>query len=165
VDTTPKPGESEFVQRVNATLRPILSSADIIRHVMPWFAQSRDAADGTFSLKNDHLFLDWKIAASEPVISAVVAAHQKLATLTAGIPLTPLPWTLGRDLITPHPLGGCRMGTSAASGVVDGKGEVFGHPGLYVADGAIVPKAIGLNPSRTIAALAEHIAAGIVKTL
>ena len=37
---------------------------------------------------------------------------------------------------------------------------MFGHPGLYVADGAIVPKAIGLNPSRTIAALAEHIAAG-----
>ena len=37
-------------------------------------------------------------------------------------------------------------------------GEVFGHPGLYVADGAIFPKAVGLNPSRTIAALAEHIA-------
>ena len=40
------------------------------------------------------------------------------------------------------------------SGVVDHKGEVFGYRNLYVADGAIVPKAIGLNPSRTIAALA-----------
>jgi cholesterol oxidase len=34
-----------------------------------------------------------------------------------------------------------------------------------VADGSIVPKALGLNPSRTIAALAEHIAAGIAAGL
>jgi cholesterol oxidase len=54
------------------------------------------------------------------------------------------------------------MGVSAARGVVDHKGEVFGYPNLYVADGAIVPEAIGLNPSRTIAALAEHIAERIV---
>jgi cholesterol oxidase len=42
---------------------------------------------------------------------------------------------------------------------------VFKCPNLYVADGAVVPKAIGLNPSKTIAALAEHIAAGIVTRL
>jgi choline dehydrogenase-like flavoprotein len=30
---------------------------------------------------------------------------------------------------------------------------------LYVADGVIVPEALGLNPSKTIAALAERIAA------
>jgi cholesterol oxidase len=50
------------------------------------------------------------------------------------------------------------MGTSATDGVVDHKAEVFGHPGLYVADGALFPAAVGLNPSRTIAALAERIA-------
>jgi cholesterol oxidase len=57
------------------------------------------------------------------------------------------------------------MGASAATGVVDYKGEVFGHPGLFVADGSIVPKALGLNPSRTIAALAEFIAADLVARL
>jgi cholesterol oxidase len=67
-------------------------------------------------------------------------------------------WEFLKDMITPHPLGGCRMGTSVADGVVDHKGEVFGYPGLYVADGSIFPKAVGLNPSRTIAALAERIA-------
>ena len=51
------------------------------------------------------------------------------------------------------------MGTTAQNGVVDHKGEVFGYRNLYVADGAIVPEAIGLNPSKTIAALAERIAA------
>lgn len=157
------PSIDDVMQRATATLLPVLSSIDLLRHIMPWFAQARDAADGRLSLKNGRLWLDWNIAASEETMNAVAAVHRKLAMLTAGLPLTPLTWTSGRDLITPHPLGGCNMGTSAATGVVDSNGEVFGHAGLYVADGAIVPKAIGLNPSRTIAALAEHIAKGIVQ--
>ena len=160
-----KPTGDDLEQRATATLLPVLRSIDLVRNVMPWFAQARDAADGTCSLKHGRLWLDWEIAASEETINAVASVHRKLAMLTGGLPLTPLTWTLGRDLITPHPLGGSNMGESAASGVVNGRGEVFGHPKLYVADGAVVPKAIGLNPSKTIAALAEHIAAGIVRDL
>jgi cholesterol oxidase len=159
------PDANDLVRNATATLLPILRAIDLVRTVMPWFAQARDAADGVCTLKDGRLFLAWDIAASRPTLDAVVSVHQKLATLTGGLPLTPLTWTIGRDLITPHPLGGCNMGTSTATGVVDASGQVFGHPGLYVADGAIVPKAIGLNPSRTIAALAEHIAAGIVRDL
>ncbi|HET9194891.1 MAG TPA: FAD-dependent oxidoreductase [Vicinamibacterales bacterium] len=145
-----------------ASLLPILSGGQFMQHVMPWFAQSRDAADGVLTLKDNRLFLKWDIDASRETIDAVAALHRKLAYVTQGIPVTPVTWTVGRDLITPHPLGGCNMGTSAADGVVNHRGEVFGHRGLYVADGAIVPKAIGLNPSKTIAALAEHIAAELV---
>jgi len=61
-----------------------------------------------------------------------------------------------RMLVTPHPLGGCGMAASPSAGVVDHAGRVFNHPGLYVFDGSIVPRAIGLNPSKTIAALAER---------
>jgi cholesterol oxidase len=86
----------------------------------------------------------------------IVRTHIELAIATGGIPLVPASWTLFRDLITPHPLGGCNMGATAADGVVDHKGEVFGYPNLFVLDGAIVPTAIGVNPSRTIAALAER---------
>ena len=157
-----EPNAHELVQRGGATLLPVLRGIDLVRNVMPWFAQARDAADGKLSLKNGRLFLDWDIAASEETVGAVASVHRKLAMLTGGMALTPLTWTIGRDLITPHPLGGCNIAASAAQGVVDWRGEVFGHPKLYVADGAIVPKAIGLNPSRTIAALAEHIAATIV---
>jgi cholesterol oxidase len=139
-----------------------LSAGGALRHVMPWFAQSRDAGDGVFSLKNGELFLTWDPKASKATIDAVVDMHKKMALATGGFPLVPLTWALGNDLITPHPLGGCILGTSAADGVVSHKGEVFGCPNLFVADGAIVPKAIGLNPSRTIGALAERIASIIV---
>ncbi|HTV03227.1 MAG TPA: GMC family oxidoreductase, partial [Luteitalea sp.] len=69
-----------------------------------------------------------------------------------------LGWDLFGRLVTLHPLGGCAMGETAATGVVDDIGQVFGHPNLHVVDGAIVPVPIGRNPSHTIAALAERIA-------
>ena len=50
------------------------------------------------------------------------------------------------------------MGDNALNGVVNHAGEVFGYKNLYVADAAIVPEALGVNPSRTIGALAERIA-------
>ena len=140
------------------SVRPLLTANNLTEHVMPWFAQSRDAADGRMALKNGKLDLDWDITASEATIEAVVHMHQKLARATQGLALTPLTWTINRDLITPHPLGGCNMGRSTADGVVGHDGEVFGYKKLFVADGAIVPKAIGLNPSRTIGALAERVA-------
>jgi cholesterol oxidase len=64
-------------------------------------------------------------------------------------------------LVTVHPLGGCPMGTNPREGVVDAHGRVFGADGLHVADGSIMPGPIGANPSLTIAAMAERIAAGI----
>jgi cholesterol oxidase len=140
------------------TLR-VLTRLNAFDHIMPWFAQARDAADGRLLLKDGMLHLDWDIAKSEKAVEAVVQTHEKLARATGGMPLVPLTWTLTKDLITPHPLGGANMGTAAENGVVDHKGEVFGYRNLYVADGAIVPEAIGLNPSKTIGALAERTAA------
>jgi cholesterol oxidase len=61
-----------------------------------------------------------------------------------------------RQLVTPHPLGGCGMAASPSAGVTNHAGRVYGHPGLYVFDGSIVPRPLGLNPSKTIAALAER---------
>jgi cholesterol oxidase len=58
--------------------------------------------------------------------------------------------------ITVHPLGGCPMSDTAAMGVVDDRGKVHGYEGLYILDGSIVPTALGVNPSKTIAALAER---------
>lgn len=53
------------------------------------------------------------------------------------------------------------MAPTREEGVVDLQGQVHGHPGLYVVDGSIVPGNPGVNPSLTIAALAEYVAANI----
>ena len=58
--------------------------------------------------------------------------------------------------ITAHILGGARMAETPAQGVVDVGCRVFGHPGLWVIDGAAIPVNLGANPSLTITALAEH---------
>jgi cholesterol oxidase len=155
----PQPVIRAFVN----SLRFLLSGPDPVRHVMPWFAQGCDAGNGRLSLQGGRLILDWDIRESEPTIEAIVETHKAFARSTGGLPFVPLTWTAARYLATPHPLGGCNMGSSSAAGVVDHKGEVFGYRNLYVADGAIVPEALGLNPSKTIAALSERIAALIVE--
>ena len=57
-----------------------------------------------------------------------------------------------------HPLGTCRMGRSAERGVVSPDHEVFGLPGLYLADGSVVPSSVAVNPQVTIMALATRAA-------
>jgi choline dehydrogenase-like flavoprotein len=61
-----------------------------------------------------------------------------------------------------HPLGGCRMAESADLGVVDPDGAVFGYEGLYCFGSSIIPTSLGVNPSLTIAAVAERNAQRLV---
>ena len=57
---------------------------------------------------------------------------------------------------TAHILGGAVIGESAETGVVDAHQRVFGYENLLVCDGAAIPANVGVNPSLTITALAEH---------
>ena len=41
---------------------------------------------------------------------------------------------------TAHILGGCIMGKTADEGMVDHQGRIIGYPGLYVADGSVIPR-------------------------
>lgn len=58
--------------------------------------------------------------------------------------------------MTAHILGGCPIGDSPRTGVVDAYQRVFGHPGLHVMDGSAVTANLGVNPSLTITAQAER---------
>ena len=58
--------------------------------------------------------------------------------------------------MTAHIIGGCPIGDSADSGVIDGWQRVFGYEGLHVLDGAAVTANLGVNPSLTITAQAER---------
>ena len=65
---------------------------------------------------------------------------------------------------TAHPLGGCRMADrSDPLGVVDSCGESLRNRSLFVIDGAMIPSALGVNPSLTIAAVAESIADRLIR--
>lgn len=73
-------------------------------------------------------------------------------------------------VLTVHPLGGCPMGTSPLTGVVDDHGRVYDaqastdagrncfHDGLAVLDGAIIPASLGANPALMIATVAKRAA-------
>ena len=58
--------------------------------------------------------------------------------------------------MTAHFLGGCAIGDSASTGVVDPYLRVYGHEGLHVMDGSVVSANLGVNPSLTITAQAER---------
>ncbi len=58
---------------------------------------------------------------------------------------------------TAHILGGCAIGPGPETGVIGHDGQVFGHDGLYVMDGSVIGANLGVNPSLTITALAEHL--------
>ncbi len=58
--------------------------------------------------------------------------------------------------MTAHFLGGCTIGDSATTGVIDPYHRVHGHPGLHVVDGSAISPNLGVNPSLTITAQAER---------
>jgi cholesterol oxidase len=133
--------------------------------VMVWLGEGIDAGDGRLSLGRrwfrpwrDELVLSWDVGPSRAVIDAVLDSHRRLSRAGGGKLRIPLYWRLLKTLVTVHPLGGARMGRGPDDGVVDHRGEVFGHPRLYVADGAALPRPTGRNPSMTIAAVAERTA-------
>src|SRR4030095_3575179 len=57
---------------------------------------------------------------------------------------------------TAHILGGASMGTTPEKGVIAARNRVFGYDNLYVVDGSMIPSNLGVNPSLTITAMAEH---------
>ncbi|GAA1540367.1 GMC oxidoreductase [Nocardioides humi] len=58
--------------------------------------------------------------------------------------------------LTAHFIGGCTIGDSPATGVVDGYQRAYGHPGLHIVDGSTISANLGVNPSLTITAQAER---------
>jgi cholesterol oxidase len=84
------------------------------------------------------------------------AAARTFALSSDGEPGNVILEALANLSFTAHILGGCHMGASRETGVIDTSHQVFGYPGLYVVDSSAVSTNVGVNPSLTIAALAER---------
>ena len=81
---------------------------------------------------------------------------QRVARIVDGYPTSLLTETLLGIPTTAHILGGVPMGDSADTGVIDHRHRLFGYDGLFVIDGSAISANPGVNPSLTIAALAER---------
>ena len=58
--------------------------------------------------------------------------------------------------MTAHFIGGCAIGDSPDTGVIDPYQRLYGHPGLHVTDGSALSANLGVNPSLSITAQAER---------
>ena len=153
----------ELAREADSLLRGPYHGA--IRNTLTFLVMCHDDAGGRMYLDNDRLRIAWPGVGSQPIFEKV---NQRLTEATAALGGTYVPkptWTdlFEHHLTTVHPLGGCAMGESAEFGVVNHKGQVFSgasgttvHDGLYVSDGAVIPRALGVNPLLTISALAER---------
>ncbi len=127
-----------------------------------------DASDGILSLNQDgEIDLDWPYENSMSLYNQIletVDAVGKSVDAKWAIPSPAWKWP-SRKNISVHLLGGCIVATNPEKGVTKADperfGELFGYHGLYVADGAILPTAVGANPCATISAMAEMVAHGI----
>ncbi len=85
-------------------------------------------------------------------------AAREFAASSGGTPLNLMVESIGGRSFTAHILGGAVIGDSPDEGVIDSNHEVYGHPGLFVADASAIPVNLGVNPSLTITAMAERFA-------
>ena len=82
-------------------------------------------------------------------------AVRKMAEIIGGKPGGSIGEPFNRPL-TAHFIGGCTIGESPETGVIDPYQRVYGHPGLHVVDGSAITANLGVNPSLTITAQAER---------
>jgi choline dehydrogenase-like flavoprotein len=75
-----------------------------------------------------------------------------------------LAWVGGQPTLSAHPLASCRIGDDPATSALTPNHELRGKPGLFVTDGSAVPTSLTVNPSLTIAALAERASVAILRT-
>jgi cholesterol oxidase len=140
---------------VTGHIADLLQTAELSAGGLPLLGMGRDVPDGRMYLHGGRLDLDWTRAKSDAYFERLRTTSRAFAHVLGGrFADNPL-WFLKR-VITVHPLGGAPMGRSAGEGVVDPYGNVYGYPGLHIADGSVMPGPVGPNPSFTIAALADR---------
>ncbi|CAB4895813.1 MAG: FAD-dependent oxidoreductase [Actinobacteria bacterium] len=88
-------------------------------------------------------------------IPAAYEANQRIAEHIDGFPGSSVGEIFDIPM-TAHFLGGCAIGDSEQTGVVDPYHRVYGHDGLHVVDGSAISANLGVNPSLTITAQAER---------
>lgn len=128
-------------------------------HAIPYLGMGTDTADGRLRLRGEELDVVWKPHRNRGLYRTMEEVMTEISEAAGGRFVTNFLWRWPlRKIVTAHPLGGCPMGDRPQASAVNDRGQVWGYPGLYVVDGSVIPTALAVNPSLTIAALAERAA-------
>ncbi len=147
----------------------LFRDSKLVSRTLVYLGMGRDRSTGVIQLrkrgsspltwKDDcEVHLSWQVGPSRLHFDRLRDAMRRLTEALDG-QFVENPLSYLTRYIAVHPLGGCPISDSEQDGVVNARtGEVFGHRGLYVADGSIIPTSVGPNPSLTIAAITEMFA-------
>lgn len=129
------------------------------RAVIALVMQSLDNSITTVGVKGR---LGWRMSSKQghgapnPTYTPVAYdAVRRVADLVDGTPGGTIGEPFNRPM-TAHFIGGCTIGDSPQTGVVDPWQRLYGHDGLHVVDGSAISANLGVNPSLTITAQAER---------
>jgi cholesterol oxidase len=168
-----RPRRSFLMRLAETVVRFLSHPLDFVRtHILPGWAERSTVLLVMQSDENRlriqpgrslYSFYRWGLVSTPdeeaPAPVQLEAAHRatrSFAALANGIPLSSIGESLFGVPSTAHLLGGCPFGMSPAEGVIGLDFQVHNYPGLYVVDGSVIPANPGINPSLTIAALAEY---------
>ncbi|AUX41072.1 hypothetical protein SOCE26_024770 [Sorangium cellulosum] len=133
-------------------VRPGLGREPVISYAMA----PRDLARLRRSIT---ILSEMAIAAGAREVYTAVLGAPPIATMDAALAAERAPLDARRiECMAFHPLGSARAANDPRRGVVDQSGECFALPGLFVADGSILPTSIGVNSQVPIMAMATRIA-------
>ncbi|MES9524994.1 GMC oxidoreductase [Streptomyces capoamus] len=148
---------------VGREISRLVGSGSLSGGALPLLGMGRDTPDGTFLLdKSGLLQATWRTDTSYDYFAAVRRTMRCFAD-TLGTRYFDNPIWFFRRVISVHPLGGAPMSRTKEEGVCDPHGQVWNHPGLWIADGAAMPGPVGANPSLTIAAWADRLATRLLE--
>ncbi|UII25974.1 GMC family oxidoreductase [Fulvivirga maritima] len=143
-----------------------------VNHTQVYLVMANDDGLGSMQLYNNEVVINWPKVGRQKIFEKISNQVNKVSKALGGYYVKNPTWSklMNFDLVTVHPLGGCVMGEDSSSGVVNHKGQVYKaksgtevYEGLYVMDGAILPRSVGTNPLLTISGLAERNAALMVQ--
>lgn len=172
--------EAQERRRIQMDLNPALPYArdGALNHTMFYLVMGFDDARGRMVFEapwyepDGRLRVVWDDAGRQRIYARLDAELRRHARALGASYIANPVWSFLeiRHLLTAHPIGGLPLGEDYHQGAVDEFGRVFSddgsvHQGLYVADAAILPSSLGVNPFLTISALAERIAERKIRQL
>jgi len=136
-----------------------------VYHTQMLLSIAHDNSGGRLMLEKDRVNLFWPGVSRQPEFYRANELMQQMTEYWGGTYIANPIWdeVLGHGYFTWNPLGGAVMADDAQDGVVNHKGQVYSsdhglavHEGLYVMDGSVIPRSLGVGPLLTIAALTER---------